>query len=240
MSNVDSIGIDIEDAEVVGVDISHRELSLKKMLLRRRLEIGDAEIPILNGVTFSARPGDRVGIVGPNGSGKSSLLKVIAGIYPISRGRRWVCGTIAPIIEMGLGFDPELSGRENIKLGLLYSGQLNRHSADLEDEIIGFSGLAGKVDWPVKIYSSGMKARLAFSVAFFQNSDILLLDEVFAVGDESFLAASRRRLEERFHGATISILVSHDHHLIREMCNRCLRMADGRIVADDLPQDVLH
>ena len=239
MAHTSSIGIDLNDIMVVGVDISRRALSLKKMILERTPHGGKVDIPILNGVTFKARPGDRVGVIGPNGSGKSSLLKVIAGIYPISGGYCRVRGSIAPIIEMGLGFDLELGGRENIKLGFLYTGQLSRYGADIEAEVIDFTGLEDKIELPLKLYSSGMRARLAFAVAFFQRADIMLLDEVFAVGDKSFVAKSRRRFEERFHGAGISILVSHSYDLIREMCNRCVMMGDGKIVADGSPQDVL-
>lgn len=233
------IGIDLEDVYVTGVDNARRAQSLKQWILGGGRN-QSAEIPILNGVTLHAGVGERIGIIGFNGSGKSSLLKTIAGIYPPSGGRVSVRGSVAPIIETGVGYDGELTGRENIKLMMLYAGQLDRYSPELKNEIIAFTELGPKIDAPMKNFSSGMVSRLCFAVAFMQHADILLLDEVFATGDAAFIEKSRHLLRQRFEEAYISVLVSHDVNLVLDLCSRCLLMDDGRIAADGKPHDIVQ
>lgn len=232
------VGINLEKVSVDGVDTSNRSLSLRKVLLRRG-HFQSYDIPILRNIDFKAKPGDRIGIIGRNGSGKSSLLKAIAGIYPISSGKRYVNGTIAPLIEMGIGFDPEMSGRQNIKAGLLYSGRIEDYSADLENQIIEFSELSDSIDQPLKNYSSGMVSRLAFSTAIFQNPDILLLDEVFAAGDIGFVNKSTLFMKEKLKSVPISILVNHASAQIVEMCNLCYWLEKGNVVLVGPPNEVV-
>lgn len=218
--------IELRDISVTGVDISSRAMSLRKVLLRKG-DFEAADLPILTKVNFEAKAGDRIGVVGRNGSGKSSLLKAIAGIYPISSGVRNIEGTIAPLIEMGVGFDFELSGRQNIKLGLLYSGRISDYSEELESKVIAFSELGEHIELPMKNYSSGMISRLAFSISIFQKPDILLLDEVFAAGDAGFITKSKKLMKEKFTSVPISILVNHKSEEILELCKTVYWMEKG-------------
>jgi lipopolysaccharide transport system ATP-binding protein len=231
-----SVTIDLEAVEVYGVDMHARARSLKTWVLGRRER--QIRIPILRGVTFQAAPGDRIAVVGPNGSGKSSLLKVISGNYPIHAGRRRVSGTVAPLIEMGAGFDGELTGRRNIKLSYAVRGRLRDYSRAVEQQIVDFAELGDKIDLPLKTYSVGMSARLAFSSAVFQRPDILLLDEVFAVGDAAFVAKSRRLLLDHMDRASITLIVSHDNPDILHSCTRAILMRDGRIAHEGSPVEI--
>jgi lipopolysaccharide transport system ATP-binding protein len=224
-----SVRIELDAVDVYGVDMHARARSLRSWLLGRAGQ--QIRIPILRGVTFRAVPGDRIAVVGPNGSGKSSLLKAISGNYPIHAGRRVVCGTIAPLIEMGAGFDGELTGRRNIKLSYAVRGRLRDYSREMEQQIIEFADLGDKIDLPLKTYSAGMSARLAFSSAIFQRPDILLLDEVLAVGDAAFVEKSRRLLFDRMDRASITLIVSHDNPGLLSACTKAILMRDGRIVA---------
>ena len=167
------ISIKIDSAYVEGVDSLKRSKSIRDLILCRSSKIVSS-IPILHDINFIAKAGDRIAFVGSNGSGKSSLLKVIAGIYPIKSGKVHVSGKIAAIIEMGIGFEPDMTGRENIELALVYNGIIDQYSKILEEEIIEFSELGEKIDWPLKTYSSGMLSRLAFSISIMQDPEILL------------------------------------------------------------------
>lgn len=230
--------ITITNGVVEGVDMSKRAMGLRSFALGQGSLIS-SRIPILRGINFQAKQGERIAFIGSNGSGKSSLLKVIAGIYPLKSGQMHMHGKLAAIIEMGLGFAQEMTGRENIKLALIYGNMLDRYSAELEQEVIDFAELGEKIDAPIKNYSSGMLARLAFSIAITQEADILLLDEIFAAGDQHFVNKSLARMKEKFFSAGISLLVSHQLELIYEICNRCVWLADGQIIADGPPEYIL-
>ncbi len=197
-----------------------------------RGNIRSTHIPILSDVSFEAKHGDRIGVIGINGSGKSSLLKVISGNYPIHAGVRLVEGTMAPLIEMGAGFDPEISGRRNIKLTYAFRGKLKEYSRAVEEEIIDFAELGEKIDLPLKTYSSGMRARLAFASAIFQSPDILLMDEVFATGDVSFIEKSRAMMLKKVSEVSIAIMVHHGLREIMELCNRGMVVHHGKIMAE--------
>ncbi len=230
--------INISNGCVEGVDSLKRAQSIRDFILGKG-KLKTSSITILQAINFSAKTGDRIGFLGSNGSGKSSLLKAIAGIYPLKSGKLTVSGSIAAIIEMGIGFEPEMTGRDNIKLALVYNSMLDRYTSELEKEIIGFSELGEKIDWPIKTYSSGMLSRLAFSISTMQEPDILLLDEVFAAGDQHFLNKALARMKDKFFSTPISILVSHQNELIREICNRCILLENGKIIADGKPEEVL-
>ncbi len=221
------------------MDTHARASSLRQWILRKK-SIRPVRVPILNGVSFSAKPGDRVAILGANGSGKSSLLKVISGNYPIHAGSRVVHGAVVPLIEMGAGFEGEVTGRGNVRLTYAYRGKLHEYSREVEQRIIDFSELGDKIDTPFKNYSSGMMARLAFSSAIFQNPDILLLDEIFAAGDAGFVEKSRRMLLEKVDGASITLMVSHGHHEIMDMCNRFILMHGGLIINEGSARDIMN
>lgn len=232
-------GISLENIVVDGIDTAMRAQSMKHLLLGSGKLGAKIHIPILRDVTLNAKPGDRLALVGHNGSGKSSVLKVIAGIYPPKSGELRVAGKVAPLIEMSVGFEGELSGRANIRMGLLYAGRLSEYSKELEEQIIDFSELRDHIDRPVKGYSSGMRARLSFAVSAFQHPDILLLDEVFAAGDSTFLEKSRKVMKEKFESVPIVILVSHSGLIVKQFCNRCIWMHGGTVRGEGTPEDML-
>jgi len=236
--SLDHISINISSVYVEGIDSVKRSKSIRDLILCRKSKIVST-IPILHDINFSAKNGDRIAFIGTNGSGKSSLLKVIAGIYPVKSGKVYVNGRIAAIIEMGIGFEPDMTGRENIELVLAYNGIIDQYTKELEEDIIDFSELGDKIDWPLKTYSSGMLARLSFSISIMQDPEILLLDEVFAAGDQHFLNKALVRMKNKFSSSPISILVSHQHELIREICNRCVLLENGRIIDDGKPDMIL-
>jgi ABC-type polysaccharide/polyol phosphate transport system ATPase subunit len=184
--------------------------------------------------------GDRLGIIGPNGAGKSSLLKTICRIYTPAAGEVRIRGTIAPLLEVGAGFHPELTGRENILLNGIILGQHPARMAELEEEIIGFSGLEEFIDTPVKYYSTGMYMKLAFTVATSIRADILVLDEMFAGGDAAFIERGMERLRRLIDEARIIVCVSHQLHFLESLCNRVVLMEHGEIVADGAPGQVIQ
>lgn len=239
--------IKLDNVSVYGVDTHARAATIRQWILRRK-SLKSTRIPILENVTFEANDGDRIAILGMNGSGKSSLLKVISGNYPIHDGRREVEGVVAPIIEMGAGFDVEMTGRRNIKLSYAYRGKLRDYSPMVEEKIIAFSEIGDKIDLPLKTYSSGMVARLAFASAIFQDPDILLLDEIFATGDAGFIEKSCQLLKQKVNSVSIAIMVSHNLNEVMDVCNRCVLMHKGRILGsgplnemyERYQRDILH
>jgi lipopolysaccharide transport system ATP-binding protein len=193
----------------------------------------------LKRVSFSIAPGETVGVVGRNGSGKSTILKVIAGIYRPTSGTVETRGTIAAMIELGTGFHPELTGRENISINGLLLGFTRRQMHELEAPIIEFSELGDFIDPPVKQYSSGMYMRLAFAVATEVNPDVLLVDEILAVGDAPFQRKCLDRMYQfRKVGKTI-LFVSHDASVVRQFCDCVLLVHNGELVDDGPPDRVL-
>ena len=229
--------IHIKNAYVEGINTYNRAQGLKHFF-HRKGNLLLTKIPILNNVSFESEEGDRIAFVGSNGSGKSSLLKVIAGIYPLKSGQIKVKGRIGASIEMGFGFEYEMTGRQNIKLMMVYSDMLDLYNKEVEDKIIEFSELGEKIDWPVKSYSSGMLSRLTFSVNLFKSPDILLLDEVFATGDQHFVNKSVRVMKEKFMSTPISILVSHQEELVKEMCNKVYLLKNGEIIESGTPSEI--
>ena len=183
----------------------------------------------LHDVSFSIERGEVVGIIGENGSGKSTLLKVISGIYKPTGGTAVTYGKVAPLLELGSGFDYEMSGRENIFLNGAIMGYSEKFLNDKFDEIVAFSELESFIDQPIKTYSSGMLMRLAFSVATLVNPEILIVDEILAVGDERFQEKSFNRMMELMHGGTTVLMVSHSLNQIREMCSRVIWLEHGNV-----------
>jgi ABC-type polysaccharide/polyol phosphate transport system ATPase subunit len=197
----------------------------------KRQTKGRDEFWPLREVSFSVDPGEIFGIIGANGAGKSTLLKVIAGIIPPSVGRVVVRGRIAPLIELGAGFDPFLTGRENI---FLYGSLLGFSQKELErrfDRIVRFAELEEFIDVPLMNYSVGMSARLGFAIATDVEPDLLLIDELFSVGDAAFKKKCEERMESfKANGVTI-VLVSHDLTLIQETCQRAMWLHHGQAAA---------
>jgi lipopolysaccharide transport system ATP-binding protein len=194
----------------------------------------------LRDVSFDVNPGEVMGIVGRNGSGKSTLLKILSGVTVPSEGRAELRGRIGSLLEVGTGFNPDMTGRENVFMGgaLLGLSQAEIHAK--LDEIIDFSGIGQFIDVPVKRYSSGMYVRLAYSVASLLRSDILILDEVLAVGDAGFREKSEKNISRLAKDGRTVLLVSHSMSAIRHMCDRAIVLQDGRLVADGLADDAVR
>ncbi len=209
--------------------------TLKSALLSgmgRRALSPDAAVPALAGVSFEVACGETVGVVGPNGSGKSTLLKLLCGILRPTTGELEVRGRIAALLELGAGFHPEISGRENIGIAGLLLGLSRREIARRFDEIVRFAELEEFLDAPLKTYSSGMAVRLGFSIAAHSDPDVLLVDEVLAVGDEAFSHRCLEKFAEFERAGKTLLVVSHDLALIAGRCRRALWLDRGLLVAD--------
>jgi len=194
----------------------------------------------LQDVSFRVDRGETLGIIGRNGSGKSTILKLIAGVTAPSQGEITVCGRISPLIELGAGFHPDLTGRENVFLNASILGMSRKEALARFDEIISFAELWDFVDTPVKRYSSGMYIRLGFSVAVHSDPEILLVDEVLAVGDAAFQEKCLSKMQEfRSRGVTI-VLVSHSMDLVQDFCERALLLSGGHLLADGAPTEVVQ
>ena len=194
----------------------------------------------LQNVSFSIKEGERVGIIGRNGAGKSTLLRTICRIYEPGTGNVSVNGRIAPLLEIGAGFHPEFTGRENIYFNGAILGYTKEQLLDIEDEVVSFAELEEFIDTPVKYYSTGMYMRLAFSLATTVNPDILILDELFAGGDAAFVSKAKARMHALIENAKIVIMVSHDHLLVESLCNRVLWLDHGKLIADGTPNVVVE
>ena len=211
----------------------NRVMSLKGHfigLFNRRWRQRAEQFYALRDVSFRVRRGEAFAVMGPNGSGKSTLLQLIAGILRPTHGEVRTSGRIAPLIELGVGFNPELTGEENIFLNASLYGFKNREIRERYGDIVEFAGLAPFIDVPVKNYSSGMYMRLGFSVAIHLEPEILLTDEILAVGDADFQAKCLERVQKmRSEGMTL-ILVSHSMEQVRRFCDRYIRLEHGQIV----------
>ncbi|MCC7006022.1 MAG: ABC transporter ATP-binding protein [Ottowia sp.] len=186
----------------------------------------------IKNLSLNIKAGDRIGIIGHNGAGKSTLLKTLCKIYSPSEGHIHVVGRLAPLLEIGAGFHPEFTGRENIYLNGSILGYSKKQLRAIEAEVIAFAEIEEFIDTPVKYYSTGMYMRLAFSLATAMHPDILILDELFAGGDIAFITKAKTRMMEMVNKANIMMMVSHDHDLIRLLCNRVIWLDHGRIVCD--------
>lgn len=204
--------------------------SIKEYTIRKiKGDIYYNEFKALDNINVEVKKGDILGIIGLNGAGKSTMLKVISGILKPTEGKVEINGNIAPLIELGAGFDPELSGRENIYLNGAVLGISNKEMRNKIDDIIEFSELNSFIDSPVKNYSSGMYARLGFSIATCIEPDILIVDEILSVGDYKFQEKSRKRISSMLSKGTTVILVSHSIDDIRSLCDKVLWLERGRI-----------
>lgn len=210
----------------------NRADSLKEFCVRwLRRDLGAEEFFALRQISLEAEQGDVVGIIGHNGAGKSTLLKVIAGIMKPTQGSVEVHGSVVPMLELGSGFDPELSGRENVYLNGAVLGYSKKFLDSKYHEILDFSELGGFIEAPLRTYSSGMLARLAFSVACMVEPDILIVDEILSVGDADFQEKSYARMMELMTGGTTVFFVSHSLKQIRQMCSRVVWLEHGRMQA---------
>ena len=205
--------------------------SIKEYAIRwLRREIRVEEFWALQNISLSVKPGEVLGIIGPNGAGKSTLLKVIARVLHPTRGRVRVRGRISPLLELGAGFDPELTGRENVYLNRAILGYSKQNIDSRFDRIVDFAGLHDFIDAPVRTYSTGMAARLGFSVATDVRPEILIVDEILGVGDAEFQTKSFERIQSFQAEGTTILLVSHSLDRVREMCSRAIWLNQGELI----------
>lgn len=207
-----------------------------KMLKR---ELMFQEFFALKDVNLEVKKGEAWGLIGNNGSGKSTLLKLICGILKPYKGTVEVHGKIAPLIELGAGFDRELTARENIYLNGALLGHKKAFMQEHFDEIIEFAELQDFVDVPIKNFSSGMSARLGFAVATIVKPEILIVDEVLAVGDRAFQAKCKKRMEEMLSGGTTLLFVSHSINQVKELCQKAIWLDKGVVKASGNAEDVI-
>lgn len=192
----------------------------------------------LNNVDINIKKGEVVGIVGRNGAGKSTLLKAIAGVLTPTEGKVNINGVIAPMLELGAGFDQDLTARENIYLNGAILGYSKEFLESKYDEIVEFSELAEFIDQPVRTFSSGMMMRLAFSIATIVEPEILIVDEILSVGDAHFKTKSEKRMRELMAGGTTVLMVSHALPQIRDLCNRVIWLEKGKVKMDGDTQTI--
>lgn len=209
-----------------GYSIKLLFISLFNKKYRRKKEYFSA----LNNISFDIKPGEVIGLIGSNGAGKSTLLKVVSGVMKPTSGKVIVNGAISPMIELGAGFDQELTARENIYLNGAVLGYSKKFINEKFNEIVEFSELKDFLDVPVKNFSSGMTAKLAFSIATVVNPEILIVDEILSVGDIKFQEKSKNKMMEMINGGTTVLYVSHSLESIMELCNRVIWLDHGEIV----------
>ena len=216
-------------------------LSLKEFVTRKLSgKITYEDFTALNHVSFTVKRGETLGLIGRNGAGKSTMLKVISGILKPTEGTVKVNGNVVPMLELGSGFDMDLTGRENIFLNGAILGYSEEFLKEKYDEIASFSELGQFIEVPIRNYSSGMLARLAFSIATVVNPEILIVDEILSVGDAQFQEKSRRRMLELMGGGTTVLFVSHSLAQVRELCSRALWLEYGQVIMDGMSEDVCN
>ncbi len=193
----------------------------------------------LKNINFEVKKGEHLAILGLNGAGKSTLLKTIVGVYKPNDGTIEKCGVIAPLLELGAGFDPNYSGKENIYLYGAILGYDREYISKKYNEIVEFSELGHFIDVPVKNYSSGMKARLGFSIATAVEPDVLILDEVLSVGDAGFKKKSLAKVRSMFENGVTVLFVSHSIQQVRDICDKAILLEHGEIVAQGTVEEVI-
>ncbi|GAA4421530.1 hypothetical protein GCM10023169_14490 [Georgenia halophila] len=235
------------DTTVVSVEnvwkrfVIRKDKSLKERVVNaRRSHAHKEEFWALGDVSLAIDSGISVGLVGANGSGKSTLLKAIGGIVQPTSGQVRVRGRVAALLELGAGFHPDLTGRENVYLNASILGLTQAETDRHFDEIVTFSGIEKFIDTQVKFYSSGMYVRLAFGIAVHVDPDILLVDEVLAVGDEPFQRKCMEKIRQFQHEGRTIVLVSHSAEQVSEVCQRAVVLEHGRLVADGTPQEAFR
>ena len=206
------------------------ELFSPKRKQERKAAVARNNFWALNNVSFEVKPGEVIGLVGTNGAGKSTLLKIVSGVYKPTRGSVVANGNICPMIELGAGFDPELTAAENVYLNGSIMGYSKEFLTERYDDIVNFSELHNFMDVPVKNFSSGMMARLAFSVATITDPEILIVDEILSVGDPAFQIKSEQKMMNMINGGTTVLYVSHSIDSIRRLCNRVVWLDHGKVV----------
>lgn len=233
---MEKVVIEFENVSKEFISWMNRPNSIKKILsdvLTGKFEAGHKQkVQVLKNISFKIRAGEFVGIMGRNGAGKSTLLKLMTGIYKPTSGRIQVDGRIAPLLELGAGFAPELSGYENIFLNAAILGFSRAQTLQCVDKIVEFSELNEHIHMPVRNYSSGMLVRLGFSIAAFLDAPILLFDEILAVGDMGFQNKCLNKINSLYHEGRSIILVTHSPALVEQFCQRCILIDKNQVLFD--------
>lgn len=213
--------------------------SLRERLLNFKLRSRKRSFTALSQISLTVAPGEWLGVIGPNGSGKSTLLKVMAGIYEPDQGQVEVTGQLVPFLELGVGFNPDLSAMDNIWLNGVILGMTRRKIKEKLAKIISFAGINEFINQKLKNFSSGMQIRLAFSIAIQSPGDVFLLDEVLAVGDYEFRQKSKKVFQQMKKEGKTVIIVSHELDQIKEYCDRTVWLDHGKIVLSGQPETVI-
>lgn len=233
--------IELTDASLTFSLRKSKNVTLKQYLLKGLfLKTFNPKVSIhaLSDINLTATDGDRIGVIGHNGAGKSTLLKMLAGVYPPTRGRVTVDGTICSLFEIALGFEPEASGWENIRYRGYLQGETPKSLTAKVNDIAAFSELGEYLNLPVRYYSAGMMVRLAFSIATAAEPEVLLVDEVLSVGDAAFQQKARQRMKEMMSRSRLMVMVSHDIGSVVDLCNRAIWLEHGRVRMQGFPSDV--
>jgi lipopolysaccharide transport system ATP-binding protein len=236
------VGIELDEVGLTFRLRPYGKVGLKEFVLRqlfRRAADPGVRVRALDGINLHLSEGERLGILGPNGAGKSTLLKLMAGIYPPTRGRRAVQGRISSLFDIALGFEPEANGWHNIAYRSYFQGESPRSVRAKMADIADFSELGRHLDMPLRCYSAGMKVRLAFAIATAIDPEILLIDEVLSVGDLAFQKKARQRMKDMMAKARLLVLVSHDLESLKQMCSRAIWLDKGRLIQEGPPEEVI-
>jgi lipopolysaccharide transport system ATP-binding protein len=234
-----NVGVDFPVFNASALSLKNRILSSVTGGAIDRKYDGSVIVRGLQDINIKIEAGERVGLIGHNGAGKTTLLRVLSGIYAPTEGEAIINGECVSLINIGLGIDPEATGRENIKLRSAMIGYTPKQTREKMDEIIEFSGLGSFIDMPFRTYSSGMQLRLAFAVSTSIRPQILVLDEWLSTGDEEFRHRAENRMKEVVDSTDILILASHSRQLLEENCTRMIWMEHGKVKADGLPSEIL-
>ncbi len=227
----------LQDVNLHYASVAYKERSLKALLGKslfssRRKRATVRDIHALKNITLEIGTGERVGLLGHNGAGKTTFLRMVAGLYPISGGERVVSGDVRALFELGLGFEPDATGRENILYRGLLLGLTPKFMRSIEEEIVDFADIGEFIDYPIKTYSAGMQVRLAFAVSTAVGGGILLLDEVLGAGDANFMIKAKQRILDLIAQSEILILASHDLGTLRSICQRGIVFHHGAVAFD--------
>jgi len=235
--------IEVCGASVTFTATQNKQITLKEYLLKglfRRSVNPQIQIHALTDINLTARDGDRIGIIGHNGAGKTTLLKLLAGIYPPTAGKAAVVGRVCSLFDISVGFENEATGWENIIYRSFLQGESPATLKGKMQEIAEFSELGEFLTLPVKNYSAGMRMRLAFSIATAAEPEVLLVDEVLAVGDMAFQIKAKARMKAMMSISRLMVVVSHDLNTIKDTCNRVLWMRRGQVVQEGAPHEVVR
>ncbi|MBM3747767.1 MAG: ABC transporter ATP-binding protein [Acidobacteria bacterium] len=212
----------------------------RQFLADWRRRSGGDRYTALEDVSFTLGQGESLGVVGPNGAGKSTLLSLVAGLTAPDSGQVEVSGRLVPLLELGSGYHPDLTGAENVRLNAAVMGFTRRRARELFDRVVEFSGIGESIHEPLRTYSSGMVMRLAFSTSIHVDPEILLIDEVLAVGDQAFRAKCMEKVFEVQRNGTLLLCVSHDLDVLERLCDRVIWLAGGQVASYDRAPAVLE